>query len=181
VVERLLHQPTNFRQILVTSAGEQEGKTVTAVNLALAFHVRRVPILLAELSLRKPYFSQVFSPSPLPRGIEAVLAEGTPLESTICVRNDNNLRIAMVNQKQSTDDLLAPGERLDKLLRDARGNYDWTVFDAPSADTPHIRTLAASVGLVLLVARAGHTRPTALRQAIEHIGNPNTMVLLNDN
>lgn len=181
MVQRLLAQSGSSRQVLVTSAGDGEGKTVTAVNLAFALHAHRIPVLLAEISFERPRFSEIFAPSPLSHGIEDVIAEGVPLPSIICVRDDNNLNVAMVKHRQATNDLLSPGPAFERLLQEARSSYEWTIFDAPSVGSlPHIRSLAASVGLVLMVARARQTRASALQQALVHIAHPRSMVLLND-
>ena len=181
VLERLLARDGSSRQVLVTSAGDGEGKTVTAVNLAIAFRARRIPVLLAELSFKRPKFSEIFGPSPLPKGMEDVLAEGTPLQSTVYVLNDKKLSVAMVKKRQKTNNLLLPSPHLDLFLLDARSNYDWTIFDAASVESvPQIQSLAASVGTVLLVARAQHTRPDFLKEALTRIAHPQTLVLLND-
>ena len=180
VVERLRARSGSSRQVLITSAGSDEGKTVTAVNLAFAFHASRIPVLLAELSFTRPAFSEIFSPSPSARGIEDVLADGVPLEATVCARVDNNLPVAMVKRRQPNDLLLSPSTSLTRLFAEASAHFEWTIFDGPSADSSHIRTLAASVGLVLLVARARQTTTTKLEEALARIGHPHTMVLLND-
>jgi Mrp family chromosome partitioning ATPase len=164
-----------------SSAGEGEGKTVTAVNLAFAFHARRITVLLAELSFDRPKFAEVFGPSPLRKGIEDVILQGVSLQSTVCVRNDNNLSVAMVNRRQQNNELLSPGARLDNLLSEARSKYDWTILDAPSVkSSSDIKALAATVSLVLLVVRARQTRADELQFAVERIAHPNTLVLLND-
>lgn len=181
VVDRLLALENTKKQVLITSPGSTEGKTVTAVNLALAFNARRIPVLLIELSFKKARFARIFSPTPLAKGIESVLSEGIPLISTVVVRNDNGLSVAMVKNTQSSDDLIVPGPRLDQLLKDAEGQYLWTIIDAPSiASSSDIRSIAEQVGVVVLVARARKTRASSLKEAILKIAHPNLMVLLND-
>jgi Mrp family chromosome partitioning ATPase len=181
VVDRLLAVENSTRQVLVTSPGKGDGKTVTAVNLAFAFHARHLPVLLAELSFARPAFSKIFGPSPLPRGVEDAIAKDIPLQSVVCVRNDNSLHVTMVNRHQETNTLLRPGENFDRLLAVTRASYDWTIFDAPSVDAlQDIKSIAGSVGLVVLVVRAGHTESTAVTEALERIAHPNTFVLLND-
>jgi Mrp family chromosome partitioning ATPase len=173
IVDRLLTVGTPPQQLLVT--------TVTAVNLAFAFHARRITVLLAELSFDRPKFAEVFGPSPLRKGIEDVILQGVSLQSTVCVRNDNNLSVAMVNRRQQNNELLSPGARLDNLLSEARSKYDWTILDAPSVkSSSDIKALAATVSLVLLVVRARQTRADELQFAVERIAHPNTLVLLND-
>jgi Mrp family chromosome partitioning ATPase len=170
------------QQVLVTSMTSDEGKTVTAVNIALALKVRRVPVLLAELSLARPKFAQIYASSPRPAGIEDVILGKASLKSVVCVLNENQLSIAMVkNQQQVDDKLLSPSSGLDSMIQQARNMYEWTIFDAPSVDSSsHIKSLAASVGMVIVVARARQTKAECLRNALTHIDHPNTMVLLND-
>jgi succinoglycan biosynthesis transport protein ExoP len=181
IVDRLLTVGPSPQQVLVTSAGKGEGKTVTAINLAFAFHARRIAVLIAELSFDRPKFAEVFGPSPLRKGIEDVILQGVPLQSTVCVRNDSNLSVAMVNRRQQSNELLNPGARLDNLLIEARSKYDWTILDTPSiGSSPDIKALAAKVNVVLLVVRARQTRANELQHALERIAHPNTLVLLND-
>ncbi len=181
VVDHLLARKNSSGQVLITSPGAGEGKTVTAVNLALAFHARKIPVLLVELSLRLPKFAEIFGPSPLPSGIEAVLTGKKPLAEVICRRNDNNLQLAMVNRRQYSDDLLAAGEPLDLALAQARKEFAWTILDGPSVSAcEHLPSLAKSVGQVLLVARIRKTPQTAVQSAVSTIDHPQTMLLLND-
>jgi len=181
VVDALTTRAGSTGQVLVTSAGIDEGKTVTAINLAFAFHARRKSVLLAELSFVRPSFAAVFGRSPIKNGIEDAITGDTSLQSTVCVRNDNQLNVAMVNRPRRTNDLLVPSVRLDKLLSDARSLYEWTIFDGASLDSLSlVESLASNIGLVLLVARAGRTHSDLFEQAIKRINHPGTLVLLNE-
>ena len=181
IVDRLLAVKDSSKQVLITSPHASEGKTVTAVNLAFAFHARLIPVLLAELSFTRPHFASIFGESPLSRGMEDVIAKEIPLRKTVCVRNDNNLNVAMVNRAQATNALLEPNGNLTRVLKEARESFAWTIFDGPSIeDIPNIKCLAANIGMVVLVARARQTRQRDLSKALEQSSHPNTFVLLND-
>ncbi len=181
VVDRILSRLLPTGQVLITSAGEGEGKTLTAANLALAFHVRKLPVLLVELALARPRLTQVFGESPLPFGIEDVLQGKTDLRSIVSVRGDNNLHLAMVKRAQGSDNLLAPGPNLDRLLADARRDFQWSIFDGSSiSGTAHLPALAAGIGASIVVARAGRTRVVQFEKAMAAMAAYKPMVLLNE-
>ena len=181
VVDRILSRAPNAGKILVTSAGAQEGKTITAANLALAFHARRIPVLLVELSLVKPSLAEVFGEPPVRQGVEDVVKGRTDLRSVVCMRGDNNLNLAMVRRAQDNDDGLSPGTHLDQLFADAQRDFSWTIFDGPSIEaSANICTLIKSIGLSVMVARARQTNKESFRAAYSRINTYRPMVLLND-
>ena len=181
VVDRILARKSLSGQLLITSAVQDEGKTVTAANLALALHARRIPVLLVELSLMRPKFAEIFGDSPVRKGVEDVLGGRSDLHSVVCVRGDNNLHLAMVGRAQDSEERLAPSLHLDRLIEDARRDYQWTIFDGPAIESsPYICTLIGSIGLSLMVARARQTDRNSFYDAFSRISNHRPMVLLND-
>jgi Mrp family chromosome partitioning ATPase len=180
MVDRLLEIKGSSHQVFVTSPGAGEGKSVTAVNLAYAFHARNIPVLLAELSFDRPVFAEIFGPSPIPFGLADVLAMDMPLNSVVCELVDG-LKVALASTTQYPESLLVPGPAFDRLISEARDSYAWTIFDAPPADTmPQVASLAAAVGIPLVVARAKETSSRALLKTIARIDHAETIVVLND-
>jgi Mrp family chromosome partitioning ATPase len=181
MVDRIVKRMSGSGTILVTSAGAGEGKTVTAANLALAFHAQRIPVLLVELSLMKPKFGEVFGESPLQKGVEDVVYGRTDLRSVTCVLQDNKLSLAMVRQPQNDEEGLKPSSALDQLIADARRDYRWTIFDGPSIDASvNTCMLIEKIGLAVMVARAGRTNKESFRTAYARMRKYRPMVLLND-
>ncbi len=180
VVERLLQRRPAAAQLLVTSIGSGDGKTTTATNLALAFHARRIPVLLIEASLQQPSLSGLLGEAPSLVGVEDVLSGTCRLQSILCRREDSSVHFAMVKRAQASCDLLASGT-LPSVLDDARQAYAWTIVDGPSMQSPRlVQALAAHVGLTLVVLRTRQTRRAALRAALAMLDHTRTMVLLND-
>jgi Mrp family chromosome partitioning ATPase len=180
LVDRLLARTDLSQQVLVTSAGEGEGKSVTAINLAYAFHVRGISVLLAELAFERSSFSEVFGAPPSSLGMEDALALGAPLHEVVCERVDG-LNVALASGTRYPQQLLAPGAALDRVLSEVRAAYTWTIFDGPSVDSmDDVAGVAAAIGTTIVVARAKETESRTLLKTIATINHPGTLVLLND-
>ncbi len=181
VVHRIVGRIPISGKILVTSASAEEGKTVTAANLALAFHAQRIPVLLIEFSLVKPKFAEIFGESPIQEGVEDVVQGRIDLRSVTCRLGNNNLSLAMVRRPQGSEEGLKPSVALNQLLADAQRDYRWTILDGPSIEASnHICTLVESIGLAVMVARAGRTNKESFRKAYDRINKHRPLVLLND-
>jgi Mrp family chromosome partitioning ATPase len=180
MVDRLLAIKDSSHQVLVTSADAGDGRSVTAVNLAYAFHVRNIPVLLAELSFERPVFADIFGPSPIFFGVGDAVALGHPLDSVVCERVDG-LKVALAGETKYSSDSLYPSSTFDQFLFEARTAYDWTILDGPSVESaPQIASLAKAVGITVVVARARETPSEDLVRAIARINDPMTLVVLND-
>ncbi|MBA3734612.1 MAG: hypothetical protein H0W90_05360 [Actinobacteria bacterium] len=70
------------RTIMVTSAVEQEGKSTTIANLAIALARGNRRVALVDLDLRRPYLSRLFHVGARP-GITDVSIGGAPLEDAL--------------------------------------------------------------------------------------------------
>ncbi|GAF74920.1 unnamed protein product, partial [marine sediment metagenome] len=63
-----------LRSLLLTSAGEEEGKTSTVANLAYAMVQTGASVLMIDADLRKPYLSRLF-PSQQSPGLTGLLSD----------------------------------------------------------------------------------------------------------
>src|SRR6185437_769226 len=78
-----LQSQQDLHSIVVTSASPAEGKSFSAVNLALAQSQLEAPVLLADLDLRRPVVHNLFQCERTPGFSDFLLAE-KPLEE--CIR-----------------------------------------------------------------------------------------------
>ena len=169
------------KRMLVTSASPGEGKTLTAVNLALAFDEKRLSVLLVELTLTRPRYRYVFGEPPSTRGVETVLrGEASPDEVTFQL-GDTRVAILSVGKPMLDNSLLQDNANLDRLLKFGDANYDWTILDVPSmGDSQEVKGLAAQADPVLLVARSHKTKVDIFRKATHILGRDLDYVILND-
>ena len=160
--------------ILVTSPGAGDGKTLCALNLALALaEGGQAKVLLLEANFRAPTLARLLGLRP-PVCLRKQLAENrskhvrtwdvaetaSPWLHTIAVDPDD----------PSPPSLDGPG--LGLLVADMRAaGYDHVVIDGPpSLGSADVNLIEESVDGILMVLRTGSSRAAQLRKAVDQIG-----------
>ena len=153
--------------VMVASAVAGEGKTLTAVNLALTLstsYARRV--LLIDADLRRPMLDQVFQ-----------VPNSSGLNDSIKANADGKLTFIEISRRLS---LLPAGipdpnpisgltsGQMQRIIAEAEERFDWVVLDTPPISLiADARLLAAMVHAAVLVVQAGSTPCALIQQAIE--------------
>jgi capsular exopolysaccharide synthesis family protein len=156
------------RRIMVTSALPEEGKSATAINLAVVLAQMGKRVLLVDADLRRPRLHRVFR-----------VENGRGLSTYLSGLEDAPRSLVAATPVEGLDVLPSgpvppnPSELLNSQLfsdlsaRFLEGRYDHVVFDSPpvlSVADPVI--LASCVEATLLVVRAGRTPRESLRHAV---------------
>jgi Mrp family chromosome partitioning ATPase len=186
-VDEMLGRAWPRKRMLVTSPASGEGKTLTAVNLALTLAERGLTVFLVELTLTRPRYRYVFGAPDSLRGVESVLrGEASPEEAALQL-GQTRIAVTSVAKPMANNDLLGEGENLRRLIEYGESTCDWTVLDMPSVfDAPSvdggtaIKELAAQAGPVVMVARSGKTKLDVFRKAADTLGPDLDYVILND-
>src|SRR5262245_6539631 len=159
------HLARGARRIGVTSASRREGRTTTAINLALALaRARRHHVLLVDADLRAPSVHAALG-LPALAGLVDVTAGRADLEQALVRLGDETVDVLAAGVAGAPATALA-APALHALLGDLGRRYGAVVVDAPPvlplADVP---TLAAALDGLLVVVRAGRTRRELLKLA----------------
>ncbi|KAB7627876.1 CpsD/CapB family tyrosine-protein kinase [Alkalilimnicola sp. S0819] len=163
-----------WRSLGITSARPGEGKTWTAVNLAISIS-RRVghTALLVDANLRRPAVHRYFDIAKR-HGLANYLCDGAPLESLMLHPVVGNLSVVPAGESVAdSSDFLASGQ-MHTLVRDITGRYAnrTVLFDMPSvADGDGALAMFPHVDAVLLVVEEGSTNRETLRRAAEALGD----------
>ena len=170
--------------VTVTSALRGEGKTTSAVNLALASaNGRRV--LLIDADLRCGTIHALFRLSRTP-GLAEVLAGWMPLENAVRrmdTGDGTHVDVLPAGSAVNNASQLLWRADLDGLLVRLRAAYDLIVIDSPPMNVVADATLLAPQSdAVIVVARAGRTAPEALNFTLEQLRSVHAPVwtVLND-
>lgn len=165
------------RVLAVVSTDPREGKTVCAVNLALALAAREEDVVLVDGDLRRPQVQQMLAVNRTP-GLTDVLAGRVAAEAAVQDVAGARLRaIASGSPAPSPAEALQPAA-LRALVTALRKSYRWVIFDTPPlgavADASSVAAL--SDGVVLVVA-AGRTPWAAAAQTLESLDRIGCRVL----
>ncbi|MFT3915488.1 MAG: CpsD/CapB family tyrosine-protein kinase [Anaeromyxobacteraceae bacterium] len=165
-----------MRAVAVTSAGRGEGRTTTAMNLALTAAQEGRAAVLVEADLRRPALAGLLGLSP--RAGVGELLEGRA-ELSEAVARVGPLAVLCAGQVRDPASA-ARGARAGVLLEQLRAAYDLVVLDAPPAMSflDGDRLAGAADGAILVV-RAGVTPRPVVKLALEAIGDRAAGIVLN--
>lgn len=177
---RLNHMQSqqDLHTIVVTSASPAEGKTFSAINLALAQAQLEQPVLLADFDLRRPVVHNMFQCDKSPGFSDFLLAE-RPLEECIRRIEGTNLYF-MPAGTQVKNPLELLNMRQVKYCIDAfRKVFNWVILDTPpllfSADANLLATLTDGT---LIVVRIGSTTYDTVIRAMQTLCENNVLGII---
>jgi capsular exopolysaccharide synthesis family protein len=175
-----LESPT--RTILVTSPVAQEGKTTTALNLAVAYALGGLRTVLVEADLRRPSLHRVFGMVGT-NGLTTAIVGEVSLTDAIMQTDTRNLSVIVAGAIPPNPVELLGSDQMAGLLERLERMFDVVIVDSPPvAPVADPATLAARCGGVVLVVRAGKTdrrRIVDTARVLERAGGHLLGVVLN--
>jgi len=157
------------RLVLITSALPGEGKTFTALNLALSVaRERDVSVLLVDADVPKGHLSRTFGLQGAPGLLDALADEEVDIDSLIMGTDIRGFEILAAGQsKEGAAELIASARMGQIATRLARHPRRLVLFDSPPLlASSEARALKQIPGQTLIVTRAGRTSRQALLDAI---------------
>lgn len=165
----------NANLILVTSAVSGEGKTFSAINLAMSIAMEQdTTVLFVDADVSKATATHFLGIADNQRGLIDIL-QGSDIEVSDVLLHTNvpNLRILPAGHAHDrTTELLASDNMRRVMLELSRRYSDRVIiFDSPPLlQTTEASVIANLVGQVVLVVAANETPQAAVTEAIQHIG-----------
>jgi polysaccharide biosynthesis transport protein len=165
------------KTLLVTSSVPNEGKSVTAANLAITLATTGSRVLLVDADLRKGTQHARFA-VPAQPGLSEVLATGVAWETAAQATRFSNLFVlpAGAFTAHSSELFLNPHTR--RLLEDAAAKYDYVILDTvPVMAADDVTSLAPQADGVLFVIRATFSSARVARAALDSLYQRQARVL----
>jgi capsular exopolysaccharide synthesis family protein len=164
-----LPNPPHF--ILVTSAVPQEGKTMVAVNLALAIsqEIHKKAILI-DGDLRRP--SIHLEKYPNPKGLSDYLSNETPLFEILLNSGEENLQIIPAGSSTRKSAELIGSSKMSELfisLRELRDDTYVIIDSSPIISTSEATLFSKLVDGIILVVMGGRAPKESVRRAVKFI------------
>jgi polysaccharide biosynthesis transport protein len=158
----------NHRVISLTSCGPGEGKSTTALNLAVVLATQNKRVLLIDADLRKPTIAQRLKlPASDQPGLSRYLSDTTVLPEDCVQRVAEVAGLDVIPVQEIPpfpSELLGQG-RLEELLEWSRDHYDYVLIDTPPVLlVTDALIVATHCDTLLIVVRVGVAQKRALRR-----------------
>ncbi|UCF39659.1 MAG: polysaccharide biosynthesis tyrosine autokinase [Gemmatimonadota bacterium] len=155
--------------IAVTSPGPSEGKSTTAVNLALVLAQGGSPTLLVDADLRRSQVHRAFGLVQEP-GLTDVLIHEVQLREAVRPHIVENLDVLPAGKSPPNPAELLGSEAMHSVIADLRRDYEYIVIDTPpSLPVTDAQVVGAIADATIIVMRSGETEEAAAQRAVEQL------------
>ena len=152
--------------LCITSANAGEGKTTTALNLAITFAQTGSKVLLIDADLRKPRIHQYLGVVKSD-GLTTVLSKQKEFEDVVYHNLRPGLDCMTSGSIPPNPAELLGSESMEKLLDKLKIQYDYILIDTPPVTVvTDAVALSGYVSGIMLVVREGFTNYESIDQAL---------------
>jgi receptor protein-tyrosine kinase len=160
--------------IMVTSAVPGEGKTYTAINLALAMSQERdTTVLLVDCDVTKQGISRMLGIENMrPDFIDLLASDSMPIGDVLVKTDVPGFVMLPAGRPHEYITEMIASKRMQAIMDEFATRYNdrVVIFDAPPMlSTPESQVLASLVGQIVFVVEAGKTPFTIVQDALEMI------------
>jgi exopolysaccharide/PEP-CTERM locus tyrosine autokinase len=176
-------EPKGFL-VMIASAMSGEGKSFTAMNLALSFSLEKdVEVLLVDADAPKPHLSRIMGLADAPGLLDVLRDPQRDVESVIHATNVPSLSFMPAGAGADDATELLSSTRMERTaaLLGQRDSHRIVVFDSPPLlQTTESPALARVAGQIVVVVRADSTPQPLLLDALNTLqGHASVSLVLN--
>ncbi len=154
------------RLIIVTSSSPSEGKSTTAINIALALAEAGHSVVLVDGDLRRPRLAEYLGLVGAV-GFSTVLSGGASLDDVLQKTKFTNLTVLTAGTVPPNPSELLGSLAAKKMFSDLRETFDYVIVDSsPLLAVTDGAILAADADGAIVAVRAGTTKRDQLTHAI---------------
>jgi capsular exopolysaccharide synthesis family protein len=165
------------RVIVITSSTPSEGKSTTAINIALALAEAEHNVVLIDGDMRRPTLHKYLDLVG-PVGFSTVLSGAANLDEALQKTRFNGLTVLTAGTVPPNPSELVGSMAAKNLLAELRSQFDYVIVDSsPLLAVTDAAILAANSDGVLVMARFGQTRREQLAHAVGNLEDVGAKVL----
>lgn len=154
------------RLIVITSSSPSEGKSTTAINIALALAEAGHNVVLVDGDLRRPRLAEYLDLVGAV-GFSTVLSGGASLDDVLQITKFSNLTALTAGSVPPNPSELLGSMAAKKMLSDLRAKFDYVIIDSsPLLAVTDGAILATEADGAIVAVRAGKTKQDQLAHAI---------------
>jgi len=160
------------KSLVVTSAIRAEGKSVSAINVALAFaELDSHRVILVDGDLRRPAVESYLNLAREP-GLSDLLMGTAGLDRVVRSGGVRNLDVIGAGARVASPSEILSGPKIDDLYRRLKERYRYVIVDTPPVLTASdTGVLASQADGTLLVIRLEHSSKPHTKDAIRHLND----------
>lgn len=168
--------------LAVTSPGSSEGKTTTAINLAVVFALDGKKVVLVDADLRRPSLHSYFE---LERkvGLTSVATGSTPLDEALQPTFIEGISLLATGPLPPNPPEVLNAKSTRQVFAELQKRFDVVIVDTPPAaglsDVPVISTLVDGIIFVISAEQTHCGQLQMALQTLEQIGAPILGFILN--
>ncbi len=165
------------KTVIVTSAMQSEGKSLSALNLAISLAQTDVKAIIIDCDLRRPKINRLLNIS-APCGLSNVLMDSHRLDEAIVKSEEHGIDVILSGDVPPNPSELLASARMAELLETLRERYDFIVIDSPPIDMViDAVVLSPQSDGILFVVRAEQSERGAVLHAIDQLEYAKAKVL----
>jgi capsular exopolysaccharide synthesis family protein len=157
------------RSLLLTSAAPGDGKSIVAVNLAIALGRSGSRVIIIDADLRRPVLHQLLEREQRPGLVEVLSGTKRPSDAIVATRSPNVWLLPSGTGVANPSEQLG-STRFREFLAKLSDSFDWVIVDSPPVmavtDPAVIAHLASGV---LFVVNARRTRQRVAQAALDQL------------
>lgn len=175
---RLLNSDSPIRSFVISSAQTGEGKSTTAVHLAMAAAAMTQRVLLVETDLRRPKLHDYLGLHQSGGLIDVISGDLSLKDAIQRSPFEPNMFVLTAGAIPPDSTRILSSQRMQRLMEQFQTSFDVIIYDAPPlVDFADAYLIASHTTGIVLVSEVGKLRRSLLEQALERIKVAKTPVL----
>ena len=173
----LMAQGTPERIIAVTSPGAGDGKSTTAINLAVTMAMDGKRVVLVDADLRRPSLHTYLGVGNA-HGLTSAIIEGIPVEELLIPTSVNGVMLLASGPLAANPPEVLANPCMQRLISELSTQFDVVIIDAaPTAGLSDTLSLIPLVDGFLMVISNGRTNQDQLQVALRTLGQVGAPIL----